>query len=79
MAGPAANFRQAAQVCLPGHPRLCIKEGVDARHEAGHDQMKIYQISRAAWEIQQRVALHLLLSSSLPGSTRQSILTVSEC
>jgi hypothetical protein len=40
MAGLAANFRQAAQACLPGHPRLGNKEGVDARHKAGHDEEK---------------------------------------
>jgi hypothetical protein len=50
MAGLAANFRQAAQACLPGHPRLSSEKGVDARHKvytwagqrpdpsAGHDK-----------------------------------------
>jgi|GEM_PF-4889519 len=43
MAGPAANFRQAAQACLPGHPRLysvTAKKGVDAQHKAGHDNVE---------------------------------------
>jgi hypothetical protein len=26
---------------MPGHPRLGAKEGVDARHKAGHDVEKV--------------------------------------
>jgi hypothetical protein len=41
MAGHSRLKNGVASACLcPGHPRLCsvdVREDVDARHEAGHD------------------------------------------